>query len=360
VVGTGVLDAGHRLYEEAMRVRLAQRDEEGALAYAERARNAGVFNAAAVRQVLAGTGAAVIDLVAAEKELFAFCITERGLQVTRSPLEAARLPSLSGEELYDALLRPSAAAIDRAQSLVIVSNEPLKNVAFPALVDRDNGRRLIEKLPVVSASSLAALHSAAHRQRPRSVLAVALPSGRGTSLALPDSDAEIAEVASAYATSRILAADQATVGSFTGAAARADVIHISGHTERQSGAGDAAFVFAGGERVSSERLSSMPIAAGGVVVLAGCNTLRATATAANRTTTLGEAFLAAGARAVVGTLDPVTDRDARELFAAFHRQLATGVGEAEALRRVQIDAIAARRGNAWSSLALLSNSVPPR
>jgi CHAT domain-containing protein len=103
----------------------------------------------------------------------------------------------------------------------------------------------------------------------------------------------------------------------------------------------------------------MPIASGGLVVLAGCNTLRATASPANRSLTLGEAFLAAGARAVVGTLDPIPDRDARQLFAQFHRLVASGVGEAEALRRVQLDGLAAGRGNAWRSLALLTSSVPP-
>jgi len=356
VVGTGVLDAGKRLYEEAVRVALARGDQGGAFVYAERARGARDVRLDAVTQRLAGTGAAVLELLPAGEELVAFCVTERGLHVARTPFDAARLPALSDEERYDALLRPSSAALDGARSLIVVAGAPLQNVAFGALVDRSSGQRLIERLPIVAAPNAASL-SASSPAPPRSVLAVALPSGRDASLALPDSEAEIAEVARTYASARVLGADQATAGSFAEAAGHADVIHIAGHTERQSGAGDAAFVFAGGERLSSEGLASMPIGAR-VVVLGACNTLRAATDPAGRSVTLGDAFLAAGARAVVGTLTPIADRDARELFAAFHRELASGIGEAEALRRVQLAAIAARRGNAWSSLLLLTRSIP--
>jgi tetratricopeptide (TPR) repeat protein len=355
VVGTGVLDAGHRLYEEAIRIHLARRDDERAFAYAERARSARVVSVDALKQLLAGTGAVILELVPAGDELVAFCVTENGLRVSRSPFDAARLPAMSDADRYDALLRPSSAALDRARMLVVVAGASLQNVAFAALVERASGQRLVQRFPVVIAPSAASLHALASPARPKSLLAIALPSGRDLSLALPDSDAEIADVARVYASAQLLAAERATVGSFAEAAGRADVIHIAGHTDQQASADDAAFVFAGGERMSPDRLSSLPIAAGGVVVLAGCNTLRASAL---RSVTLGDAFLAAGARAVIGTLTPINDRDARDLFAAFHRQLASGMSEAEALRRVQLDAIAAGRGDAWSSLALLTTAVP--
>ena len=351
VVGTGVLDAGRRLYEDAIRLHLARGDEEGAFIYAERARSPRDVRVDALRERLAGTDTAVLELVAAGGELIAFCLTERGLDVARSPFDAARLAAMSDEERYDLLVRPSAEALRGARRLVVVAGGPLRNVAFGALRDGAAGPRLIERMPVVFAPTASALRTSS-ATRPSSVLAVALPSGDRESIALPDSRAEIAEVAGAYASARVLEPEQATAGSFAAAAGDADVIHIAGHTD--GAAGELAFVFARGERVSPERVAALA-GVEGVVVLAACNTLRTETQSA----TLGDAFLAAGARAVVGTLQPIADRDARSLFAAFHRALASGLDEAEALRRVQVEAIASGDGRAWASLSLLTTSLPP-
>jgi hypothetical protein len=65
---------------------------------------------------------------------------------------------------------------------------------------------------------------------------------------------------------------------------------------------------------------------------------------------------------VIGTLTPIGDRDARPLFGALHRQLASGARPANALRAVQQDAINLEKTNggrrAWRALALLTRRIP--
>src|SRR4029077_2942431 len=113
VVGTGVLDAGRTLYEEAVRLRLARRDEAGAFAYVERAHThlAASPGVEALIQHLAGRGAAVLELAVVGDELVAFCVTERGMRVSRAPFSGAILaadavtsndPQVLGK-LYDLL-----------------------------------------------------------------------------------------------------------------------------------------------------------------------------------------------------------------------------------------------------------------
>jgi CHAT domain-containing protein len=69
---------------------------------------------------------------------------------------------------------------------------------------------------------------------------------------------------------------------------------------------------------------------------------------------LATAFLAAGVPAVLGTLPGADERDTRELMVGFHRQLASQVPAAEALARVQRNALQqnGRRLGAWTALVL--------
>src|SRR5206468_2141371 len=119
------------------------------------------------------------------------------------------------------------------------------------------------------------------------------------------------------------------------AAAQTDVVHIGGHTARLRGGDDTALLLAGGERVSWTSIAATPFARRTLFVLAGCETLRAPAEPYVRSMSIGAAFIAAGAGNVIGTLAPVADEDARELFLSIHRELAAGASPAEAVRRVQ-------------------------
>jgi CHAT domain-containing protein len=356
-VENGPLHAGRALFDDAIRLALHRDDPAGAFALAERSRG-GSVGAAGLQRRLSGSGTVVLEIVALPEELLAFVAGEKTFAVSRRPRRRDDLARLAGEELYDDIIRPSESSLERAQALIVVPDPVLATISFAALYDRVSRRYLIEKLPVAIAASATSLESI-DPSHPRSLAAMALVSGPETaSRGLPEANEELAEVVRLYRSGRALAAG-ASFADLRGA--KAAVIHLAGHTRRQPGGGEQAFLFGAGgalERITwKDVIAAGPIHAD-VAVLAACETLRPPASLLTRAPSLGGAFLAAGAANVVGTLTTINDADARALFLAFHSELAAGGGAAVALRRVQVAAI--RRGadaGAWRSIALMTRSI---
>lgn len=364
----GAMAADRSLFAEAIRLALDERNPAAAFACAERLRG-GSVDAATLQRRLGGNHEVVLTIVVLPQELVTIAVAGGSVTAVRSALTEERVQALarasSGNEalaaltsFHDAIVRPLGATLTGASRVIIVADPLLEGVPFAALYDRDTRRYLVEQFEVASASSASSLRGGA-AGAPRRALVVGLPSGE-TTKGLPESQREVNDIAGLYARAVTIAPPQATWPVFTRAARDADVVHIAGHAERQQGAGDSALLFAG-ERVSWKSIGSAQRIDAEVVVLAACETLRRPASANTRALTLGEAFVAAGARDVAGTLVPVADRDARELFQAFHRHLASGHYDAVgALRRVQLDSIrgeAPRDLPAWAGLAVLTTRI---
>lgn len=365
---TGAMAADRSLFAEAIRLALDERNPAAAFAYAERLRG-GSVDVATLQRRLGGSNEAVLTVIALPKELVTIAVTGGGVTAVRSAISEERANALarasSGNEalaaltlLYDAIVRPLGATLAGADRVIVVADPLLEGVPFAALYDRDTRRYLVQRFAVASASSASSLRGGAAGV-PHRALVVGLPSGEATK-GLPESEREVNDIARLYTRAVTIAPPEATWSAVTRAAGDADVVHIAGHAERQQGAGDSALLFAG-ERVSWKSIGSARRIEAEVVVLAACETLRRPASANTRALTLGEAFAAAGARDVAGTLVPVADRDARELFQAFHQHLASGDYDAVgALRRVQLDSIrgeAPRDLPAWAGLAVLTTRI---
>jgi CHAT domain-containing protein len=67
---------------------------------------------------------------------------------------------------------------------------------------------------------------------------------------------------------------------------------------------------------------------------------------------LAQAFLVAGAGAVVATLWRVGDAGAADVAERFYRHLGPGISAAEALARSQREAIGSRTGSDWAAYAV--------
>jgi len=326
-VGTGVLDAGTALFDEAIRLALARGDHESAFAYAERSRGS---SSESLRQQLAGSDVAVLALHLLGDEVIAFCVTEKGMSVARS----------SARDDYERFIRPSEDALRDAKELIVVPDPRLEAISFGALYDARRKQYLIERMAV--AEGCGRLVRTVRTRTSAPLVSVALPSGPH---ALPET---IAEVGASNARPTSFAA-------FADAAKSARIIHIAGHTERQPGAGDVALLFQNGERVSWKTIAARRFDNEPTVVLAACETLRAPRSPGIRTRSLGEAFLDAGAGAVIGTLAPIADRDASELFRAVHQRLAAGATASEALRGAQLELM--NRNPAWKSVAVITREI---
>ena len=337
------------LVADAIRLSLDGGDAARAFEYAEGAQ-AGV---PALQARLAGSGTAILKLVVLPRETVAFTVDERGIDVARKKIPREAVLDLA-KRCADGDREAAAALYDllipNARPFIIVPDPLLAEVPFAALRDRRTGRYLIEQAPIAMAESAMSLQPAASSSKPARAIAVSLTQS------LAESQNESTDVASAYANGVRLS--QASFASFVAAARDADVVHISGHTENDDDSGKASLVFAR-ERISWRAISAQTFPRLRVAVLAACDTLRSPRFAGTRAPSLGGAFLSAGAHDVIGTLRPIGDRDARELFRAIHRELAAGASPSEAVRRVQIEAMT-REQNAWTSIAILTRNIQPQ
>lgn len=375
VTGTGVIDARRALLEELITMRLAAGDVAGAFEVAERihsrlALGSSVTSVAALQRKLAGSDAVVLEPVVLPGEVVTFAVSANDLTSARYAIDRDRVVALAARaddddaarRLYDALIRPSEQSLAHARQLIVVPDAAVQNVAFSSLIDTRTNRPLIETMLVATALRASALEPAQRGTSSSSLVALALPSGEGTGVALPESGSEVASIRALYGKSMELDGRSASLSALGDDAANAGVIHIAGHTERQAGAGESALLFggaSGAERVTWTRIAAMKLPPA-VVTLAACETLRIPPPLEAHALSLGGGFLAAGARAVIGTLTPIPDDDARSLFLSIHRELARGAGAAVALRRAQLEAIGEEsRGHrtSWRSLSLLTTRI---
>ena len=357
VVGTGVLNAGVALFEDAVRLSADRGDLERAFAYAERSRAQLMFDDSTPRvsvrelqQSLANSDTAVLEVVGLPDQIVAICVTSRDAAMAKSRVGEPDRRDEAG--LYDAIIRPFDAALASSRQLIVVADRTLQSVPFAALYDSSAKRYLIERLAVSTAMSAGTLRPMQHGVA-SSLLAIALPSGESNA-GLPETSREIGEVSGLYANAVMIAPDHATFAAFADAAPNANVIHIAGHTQRQSDDAGTALLFAHDRvtwsSIALRRLPRMP-----VVILAACETLRQQA----RAMTLGDGFLAAGAADVIGTLTPIADADARDLFQSIHRHLAAGDVPAQAVRAAQLEALS-RHSESWRAVASLTRCINTR
>jgi tetratricopeptide (TPR) repeat protein len=348
VIGTGVLNAGNALFEDAIRLCADRGDVERAFAYAERSRTqlgSSTVTLRELQQRLASSDAAVLQLVALPNELVAICVTARDAAMQRHAITS---------DLYGAIIRPFDALLASSTHLIIIPDRSLQNVPFAALYDAMAHRYLIERFAVSTAMSASSLEPAQPRGS-ASLLAVALPSGDANA-GLPETTRELADIAPLYPHATSI--EGATFAAFAGAAPNADVIHIAGHTAQESNDAGTALVFARG-RVTWSAIAAQHLPRAPVVVLAACATLQQRAPANVRSMILGDGFLAAGATDVIGTLTPIADADARELFRSIHQHLAAGAAPADAVRAAQLQFLA-RPSSAWRAIASRTRSIPTR
>ncbi len=370
VVGTGVLDAGTALYEDAIAAALSDGDHAAAFAYVERSlaqlgATTAIADLAELQRRLQGSGAMLLELAVLPAETIAFAVSGDRAEVHRQPIAAGELTSLAdaaarGDQsaltsLYDLLIRPSVSQLGAARRMIVVAGPRLEQVPFAALVDSATRRTLIEQLPISMSATASALR---RRERPavrRSMLAVELASD---DVGLPESLGELADVRGLYAGGASIAHDRATLAGFFDAARSADVIHLSGHSSGEPSAVETELLLGPRhERLSWRSLSPARLSRSPVVVLAACNTLRTPRAPSMRGLSLGSAFLAAGADDVIGTITPIADSDARLFFYSVHRSLAAGADAAEAVRQAQLEFMRDARRTAWRSVAVMTTRI---
>jgi tetratricopeptide (TPR) repeat protein len=253
---------------------------------------------------------------------------------------------------------PLEPALTGVRSIVVCAPELFANGPLGALQDAQ-GRWLGQRFTISYVPSAALFvherEAAPRERRAPSTLLVGDPAYGGSDAhrwpRLPGAGREMRALAARFPLATLLTGHDASAArvralAASGALGRYRLIHFAAHTAIDpTRVLDAALVLApdtpGGR--SSSRLLAREVAAGwkldaDLVCLAACRSLRGAGSASDGDLGLQEAFLAAGARALLVTLWPVDDRATELLMEDFYARLtdpAKPVGRAEALREAQ-------------------------
>lgn len=313
-------------------------------------------------------GATARALLGDDEALFAFGPGRWVFRVRRGEIATREVGP--GEDLLgpwrDGLGGPAAAAGEPAAAATAVrpataaaSGEPAgpgAPIRHVYLVAGDRGAAVFalptaEPRPLLADVSVSFLPYAG-------VLATAPARAAGAPLVVADPRADLAHaaaegraVAAALPGARLLAGPAATLDATLAALATAPVFHFAGHgVLRPEQPWDAHLRLAGVDRLGLAEVLTHPVAAR-LVVLSGCETGTDAVLADERVVGLPEAFLAAGAQAVVATDRPVDDAVTRRFVERFYAA-GGATAPAAALRAAALALRDAGEGG-WSAYRLV-------
>jgi len=232
------------------------------------------------------------------------------------------------------LFGEAAPWLHAASVLVIAPDGPLHRVPFPALAGAAGAPSGLRVALAPSATLLATLRSRDARSG-RGLLAVAgVP--RPGERSLPGAEREVRALAGRYRDVEARVPSAPGGGLALGAF---DALHFAGHAEVDDQLPWRSALRLGPPAGDDSLLTAAEIARAPLdatlVVLSGCESAGGRVRSGEGVTGLANAFLAAGAPAVVATLWPVSDATTADLMDRFYQELARGAAAAEALRAAQ-------------------------
>jgi len=385
-------DVGEDLYNEAIRIAARTGDVERAYRFSERSRGRALVSRLAAADVPAPMhvqqGTRVVEFAVLPEKVIVFTL-DHALQMKELVIGRAKLEHLvdtfreriidnapqnqvrmSSAALYDALLRPVGDVTAGVSTLVVVPSGILERVPWAALYDREKERYLVEDIGIVTAPSATVytLIGGIEAARSPRALIVGNPEIALNSIDLPalrGAEKEAQTIATLYRTCTVLLGADATVRRFEHEVKTCDVLHFAGHAVSSEIADDQSFlVLAPGEMpgdsgmLYSRDIAKLDMRGVSLVVLAACGTIRGPTVHVDGMPSIGRAFIAAGAKAVIGTLWDVDDDRSAALFATIHRNVSVGMAVSDAIRNAQIKAIrstdpATSHPKAWGYLTLI-------
>lgn len=345
------------------------------------------LDVATIRGAL-GRGTTLLHYTVLDREVVVFAMNAEKFLTYRFTIDRSRLIKTI-EALITAIQTANAVSVERITSdlsadllkfppkliptggrLVIVPDGPLVRLPFAALKVPATDGPLVTRHTIVMAPSANGYVTGVTRvppNRPAHLAAIGDPITADAATRfprLPGAAREAREIAKSYITPTVLIGADATVPSVTQALIDADVIHIGTHAIAAStdvlASGLVLTPTARGDGVLYLRsLFELQLPRAPIVVLAGCRTA-SSGIGQGAIRSLAHGFLAAGSRAVIGSLWDVDDRAARLVSTGFHRRLLAGRPAADALRETQLELLnsnnaALRAPAAWAGYQLMGN-----
>ena len=254
--------------------------------------------------------------------------------------------------LHDALIAPLTRFLHGAEMIVIVPDEAIANVPFPALRNRRTGRYLIQDAVITEAPSVSAFLTAERASRdpmrlPVDKAAVLMTNPAAEGIApLRELDREITAVTHMARAVRLIGAGGADGrASISEAFASSTLLHFGGHGEFDAASPPDSALIVGGELGAPTRLTAREIVArcpsAKLVVLAACDSGRIGRSIPSAG--MAQWLVAVGVTSVVATISRVDDAAAADLSIDYYRVLRQSPDSASALRAAQLAAL--RRGD---------------
>jgi len=269
-------------------------------------------------------------------------------------------------QLYDQLVAPLAAHLSHAGDLVIIPDAATASIPFAMLKNAATGKYLIEEVTLTFAPSAATYvqtlerAKAAASQRP---LIIGDPEFKQTLFPglprLPNAESEARQIGAMYPSADIRTGRAASRHPLLIAMESASLIHVAAHAVANDRDPSLSVIplapdSDGDGLLYVREIASMRLRLAPVVVLAGCRTASVTNGPAS-VSSLATAFLAAGARSVVGTLWDIDDDIAADASVELHEAMSRGEKPSTALRSVQLRMLRTgdvrnRSPRSWSGL----------
>lgn len=260
------------------------------------------------------------------------------------------------EDLYRLLIEPLESHLDPKRALVIIPDQALHRLNFPALRSSATKRFLVERYTVLESPNLTTLLSASPGVPSRSSI-VAFGAQRDTTFAAR----ELRELDSIYASISRFDREAALKPDFLKSLSEAHVLHYAGHSTDASDPLRSSILLDGDvegpNSITAVDISRQKMPANSVVVLASCDSSVGNSRDGIGMRGLTSAFLISGAGSVVGSLWLVEARSTSDLVLQFHKEFARGRPVAEALRQAQLAFIkGGKHPYDWSGFVVTGNT----
>ena len=367
-----VLRSGQSVFARAVSLAVSQGDTIGGLKLLEQSR--AIFSAAPQRtrearplQTRIPSGTTAINYMALSDTLFVWVVNQRGTRLLRRELSGFQIgdsvsrlldalesgamrESTDGtlKRLYTILIAPIKNLWDPDHKLVFVGDGWVGAMPFGAVTDPVTQRYLIEDHAIAFAPTLPGSLNVRPGLGAKSALIVsdALPA-RGTKLeTLEAAPSEARDIAALYPGATVLIKEKASGRAVLNAAATKSIFHFAGHAVTDELRPMESYLALSPEsngdttgRLSAETIQRSRLNNLELVVLSACETVRPSQFGRGETGALLLAFLAAGAKEVVGSTWKIDDRSTGSLLTKFHRAYVRRGDAAEAMRIAQIEMI---------------------
>lgn len=326
-------------------------------------------------------GVAVVEYVTLNDKLVIFVLLGDKLEVEVKPVPAAALSQeiltyatnlannrdaeaakYAAVNLYRLLIQPVERYFRDAKEVCIVPDKALSSLPFAALRSPDTGKFLIEEHCVIQSpsfnlfteSTLEAIkkqHTSAE-----SILSVGNPDFSRQSFPdfadLPAAAREAKQVAASYKAQPLLG-PQANEPQVRARMSQADVIHFAAHyvVDPQSPLKSTLLLSKAGARaeaspqddglLQASEIYSMKLRRTRLAVLSACQTGLEKSYRGEGAIGIARSFISARVPVVVASLWPVDSDATAPLMIRFHEYRSRGISSAEALRKAQLDLLAA-------------------